>query len=116
MERQGIEVAVGGGVTQRIAEAIGLKFFEIRTSDEDIAATLDNAASVALAGREQKAMARRYHSIIDSAVELGKQCARTDSTILDALQQTRYRMSRTAEHLGISRTTLWRKMKELGLG
>ena len=47
-------------------------------------------------------------------VELGKQYARTDSTIL-VIGETCYRMSRTAEHLGISRTTLWRKMKELGL-
>jgi propionate catabolism operon transcriptional regulator len=66
-ERQGCDVVVGGGVTRRIAEAAGLKFVEIRTSDEDIAATLDNAVSVALAGREQKAMARRYRSIIDAA-------------------------------------------------
>jgi DNA-binding NtrC family response regulator len=35
--------------------------------------------------------------------------------ILEALQQNRYRISRTAEHLGISRTTLWRKMREMGL-
>jgi propionate catabolism operon transcriptional regulator len=66
-ERQGCDVVVGGGVTRRIAAAVGLKFVEIRTSDEDIAATLDNAVSVALAGREQKAMARRYRSIIDAA-------------------------------------------------
>jgi len=66
-KRQGCDAVVGGGVTQRIAEAIGLKFVEIRTSDEDIAATLDNAVSVALAGREQKAMAQRYRSIIDAA-------------------------------------------------
>ncbi len=66
-ERQGCDVVVGGGVTRRIAETVGLKFVEIRTSDEDIAATLDNAVSVALAGREQKAMARRYRSIIDAA-------------------------------------------------
>ena len=66
-QRQGCDVVVGGGVTQRIAKAAGLKFVEIRTSDEDIAATLDNAVSVALAGREQKAMARRYRAIIDAA-------------------------------------------------
>ena len=65
--RQGCDVVVGGGVTQQIAKAVGLKFVEIRTSDEDIAATLDNAVSVALAGREQKAMARRYRAIIDAA-------------------------------------------------
>jgi DNA-binding NtrC family response regulator len=35
--------------------------------------------------------------------------------ILEALQNTRYRLSQTAEQLGISRTTLWRKMKALGL-
>jgi transcriptional regulator with PAS, ATPase and Fis domain len=35
--------------------------------------------------------------------------------IQEALRNTRYRLSRTAEQLGISRTTLWRKMKALGL-
>ena len=66
-KRRGCDVVVGGGVTQRIAESIGLKFVEIRTSDEDIAATLDNAVSVALGGREQKAVAQRYRAIIDAA-------------------------------------------------
>jgi propionate catabolism operon transcriptional regulator len=33
---EGCAVAVGGSVTHRCAEAIGLKFIEIRTSDEDI--------------------------------------------------------------------------------
>jgi len=66
-KRRGCDVVVGGGVTQRTAESIGLKFVEIRTSDEDIAATLDNAVSVALAGREQKAVALRYRAIIDAA-------------------------------------------------
>lgn len=66
-KRRGCDVVVGGGVTQRTAESIGLKFVEIRTSDEDIAATLDNAVSVALAGREQKAVAQRYRAIIDAA-------------------------------------------------
>jgi PAS domain S-box-containing protein len=65
--RRGCDVVVGGGVTKAIADSIGLKFVEIRTSDEDIAATLDNAVSVALSGREQKAMAQRYRSIIDAA-------------------------------------------------
>lgn len=35
--------------------------------------------------------------------------------ILEALKESRYRLSRTAERLGISRTTLWRKMKAIGL-
>jgi propionate catabolism operon transcriptional regulator len=35
--------------------------------------------------------------------------------ILEALKDTRYRLSQTAKRLGISRTTLWRKMKVLGL-
>jgi propionate catabolism operon transcriptional regulator len=66
-KRQGCDVVVGGGITQRAAEGVGLRFVEIRTSDEDIGATLDNAVSVALAGREQKAVARRYRAVIDAA-------------------------------------------------
>jgi len=64
---EGCSVAVGGSVTHQCAEAIGLKFVEIRTSDEDITATVENAKSVALSARDQKATALRYHAIIDSA-------------------------------------------------
>ena len=35
--------------------------------------------------------------------------------ILEALEETRFRSSEAAELLGISRTTLWRKMREYGL-
>lgn len=65
--RRGCAAVVGGGVTQQFAARHGLPFFEIRTSDEDLAATLDNAISVALAGREQRAVARRYQAVIDAA-------------------------------------------------
>jgi PAS domain S-box-containing protein len=59
-------VAVGGSVTQRMAESVGLKFIEIRTSDEDIAATIEDAKSIALASRDQKATALRYRAIMDA--------------------------------------------------
>jgi propionate catabolism operon transcriptional regulator len=35
--------------------------------------------------------------------------------IQDALEQCRFHKNRAAERLGISRTTLWRKIKELGI-
>ncbi len=35
--------------------------------------------------------------------------------ILEALEQCRYHKNRAAERLGISRTTLWRKIKELNI-
>jgi DNA-binding NtrC family response regulator len=35
--------------------------------------------------------------------------------ILEALEQCRFHKNRAAEQLGISRTTLWRKIKELGI-
>jgi propionate catabolism operon transcriptional regulator len=64
---EGCAVAVGGSVTHQCAEAVGLKFVEIRTSDEDITATVENAKSVALSARDQQATALRYHAIIDAA-------------------------------------------------
>jgi propionate catabolism operon transcriptional regulator len=66
-QKQGIEVVVGGSVTQKMAEAFGIAFIEIRTSDEDIAATIEDAKSIALTARDQKATALRYHAIIDAA-------------------------------------------------
>ena len=36
--------------------------------------------------------------------------------ILEALENCRFQKSKAAERLGISRTTLWRKIKELNIG
>ena len=63
---EGCEVAVGGIVTQQLALETGLEFVEIRTSDDDIAATIENAKSVAISAREENALARLYRSIIDA--------------------------------------------------
>lgn len=65
----GCKVVVGGTVTQEIAEALGLNFVEIRTSDEDLAATIDDAKSVALSAREHMATSLRYRAIIDAATD-----------------------------------------------
>ena len=64
---QGCKVVVGGSVTQQIAETLGLKFIEIRTSDEDITATIEDAKSVALSARDQRATSLRYRAIINAA-------------------------------------------------
>jgi transcriptional regulator with PAS, ATPase and Fis domain len=65
--REGCQVAIGGSVTKQMADAHGMAFIEIRTSDEDIAATIEDAKSIALTARDQKATALRYHAIIDAA-------------------------------------------------
>jgi transcriptional regulator, propionate catabolism operon regulatory protein len=65
--KKGCAVTVGGSVTQQIAESLGLKFVEIRTSDEDIAATIEDAKSIALTSRDQKATTLRYRAIMDAA-------------------------------------------------
>ncbi|BBO72657.1 sigma-54-dependent Fis family transcriptional regulator [Desulfosarcina widdelii] len=66
-KRKGCEVVVGGSVSEQISETLGIRFVGIRTSDEDMAATIENAKSVAISGREERATARRYRSIIDAA-------------------------------------------------
>jgi transcriptional regulator, propionate catabolism operon regulatory protein len=65
--KEGCDRVVGGSVTQQITETMGIKFTEIRTSDEDIAATIEDAKSIALSAREQKATTLRYGAIIDAA-------------------------------------------------
>jgi transcriptional regulator of acetoin/glycerol metabolism len=35
--------------------------------------------------------------------------------VLEALEQCRFHKNRAADKLGISRTTLWRQIKELGI-
>jgi PAS domain S-box-containing protein len=41
--------------------------------------------------------------------------ARDRKTIISSLEQHRWNVSQTAESLGVSRTTLWRRMKRLGI-
>lgn len=65
----GYKVVVGGNLTFQLAKTYGLKFVEVQTSDEDIISTLDDAKSIVQTAREQKATARRYRTIIDSASE-----------------------------------------------
>jgi transcriptional regulator, propionate catabolism operon regulatory protein len=68
-KRQGCGVAVGGGWTMRIAEKEGMAYVELGTSEENIAATFENAKSVAQANREEKRRAYRYQCIIDATTE-----------------------------------------------
>ena len=46
----------------------------------------------------------------------GKNLGEEELAIRKALEANRYHKGRAAEELGISRTTLWKKMKSLGLG
>jgi PAS domain S-box-containing protein len=53
---------------------------------------------------------------ISGALEIVEPLHADEATrIRDALQRTRYNRTKAANLLGISRTTLWRKMKEHGL-
>lgn len=65
-KKDGYEVVIGGGVTKRVAKRAGLQFVEIRTSYEDVAATIEDARSIILATRDQQVAAQRYRSIIDA--------------------------------------------------
>ncbi len=65
--RDGFDVVVGGGATLQYAEEFGIKFCELIASEEEVLEKLENAKSVALAQREQKATAQRYQTIIDAA-------------------------------------------------
>ena len=65
--QEGCKVTIGGNITARYARECGLQHVEIQTSPDEIAATIENAKSVALANRKEKARVRRYRSIIDAA-------------------------------------------------
>jgi transcriptional regulator, propionate catabolism operon regulatory protein len=66
---QGSEVAVGGGLTVRVAEKFGLKSVEFETHEQNLYETFENAISVALANREEQKKAYHYRCIIDATTE-----------------------------------------------
>ena len=70
-ESEGYEVVVGGRWTMRSAEKRSMKYVELRTIDidEDIAATIESAKSVAQANREAKKRTYQYQCIIDATTE-----------------------------------------------
>ncbi|MDA8125946.1 MAG: sigma 54-interacting transcriptional regulator [Deltaproteobacteria bacterium] len=71
-ESQGYEVVVGGRWTMRTAEKLRtMKYVQLRSIDidEDIAATIESATSVAQVNREEKKRTYRYQCIIDATTE-----------------------------------------------
>lgn len=64
---EGCEVAIGGFATQQASSTLNMKFVELATSYDDIDATIEDAKSVVVAGRKQKAASYLYRSIIDAA-------------------------------------------------
>lgn len=65
----GYDVAVGGGLTIRVAEKLGLKCVEFETYEENLAETFENAISAAQANREEQKKAYRYQCVIDATTE-----------------------------------------------
>jgi transcriptional regulator of acetoin/glycerol metabolism len=53
---------------------------------------------------------------IDDGTPLAARRHPVAEDVLGALRSTRYRRADAAKLLGVSRTTLWRRMRELGIG
>ena len=66
---QGGDVAVGGGLTMRVAEKYSLKSVEFETHEQNLYETFENAISVAQANREEQKKAYHYRCIIDATTE-----------------------------------------------
>jgi propionate catabolism operon transcriptional regulator len=66
---QGCQVAVGGGVTKSFSQRHHFKVIEIRTSEEEIYSTLENARSVAQSSREERKKLLRFHQVLDGLSE-----------------------------------------------
>lgn len=83
--------AVNGDLRQRL-QAMGARFIPLKSGTQSLgeAAILPSATPVTLADRERQAIA-------------------------ETLQGTSGKLAETARRLGISRTTLWRRLKAYGL-
>jgi len=66
---QGGDVAVGGGLTLRVAEKLSLKSVEFETHEHNLYETFENALSIAQANREEQKKAYHYRCIIDATTE-----------------------------------------------
>jgi len=66
---QGGDVAVGGGLTVRVAEKFSLKSVEFETHEHNLYETFENALSIAQANREEQKKAYHYRCIIDATTE-----------------------------------------------
>ena len=62
----GFEVVVGGGHSVAIAQEFGLKTAEIRSSNETIITTLEDAKSVISSNRQEHEISHKYKAIINS--------------------------------------------------
>ena len=68
-KHDGYDVIIGGGVSMRFGNQYGLNVVELQTNKDTIVSIIEDAKSVADAGREEQEKAQRYQRIIDSASE-----------------------------------------------
>lgn len=82
----------GGGDIRNRLQSLGARFIALRNGNQSLgeAAILPTAGALTLAEREKQA-------------------------ITDTLQDTSGKLAETARRLGISRTTLWRRLKSYGM-
>ena len=137
--QKGCDVAVGGGLTVEFAHKYDLHGVEILIPEEEIVSTIENARSVARSNRKERAKTERYRCIIDAVSEgviavdqngvittinkerplgqrLGEQKRENEKMLIQiALEKSHYAKGRAARMLGISRTTLWKKLRDLQL-
>lgn len=66
---RGCKVAVGGGITERMAKRHALESVEFEVDEETIIAAFENAKSVADVNRKEQKKAYLYRCIMDSATE-----------------------------------------------
>lgn len=89
--RRTVDGQNGGDIRNRL-QSLGARFIPLRNGSQSLgeAAILPSAGALTLAERERQA-------------------------ITDTLQDTSGKLAETARRLGISRTTLWRRLKSYGM-
>ena len=65
----------------------------------------------AVCGREPPGRVEAKHEVVDRTPERSRLASTEEETIRLSLRQNGGHLARTARDLGISRTTLWRKLK-----
>lgn len=129
LKNKSYSILVGSILTKKYANEFGLKFYEVENSEESILMYLEIAEQIIkfmdLRKNKEKVLInieRMIENYLNNEEKLEKnvldKVAMNDverDKLIEGLKKNSFSLHKTAEDLGISRTTLWRKLKKFNI-
>ena len=121
LKNKSYSVLIGSALTKKYANKYGLKSYEVEISKDSVLMHIEIAEQIIKFTDSKKSKDRVLKSIeimIDNYLKNEEKMEKNildKVTMNDGLKRNAFSLSNTAKDLGMSRTTLWRKLKKFNI-